>query len=92
VDPSSLDPKRVFIGYLPEGVTPETVKSTFANVANVELRGKYGYVTFDTEASAKTALTKHETAAFGGGQNIKVETASRPPRPPRAPKAAATTA
>ena len=41
VDPASLDKKRVFIGYLPENVTPENVKAQFAGVVDVQLRGKY---------------------------------------------------
>ena len=87
VDPASLDSKRVFIGYLPEGVTEASVKSAFTGVAIVELRGKYGYVTFDSDANATAAVAKNETKAFGGEQNVKVEVANRPPRAPRAPKA-----
>ena len=84
---SELDSKRVFIGYLPEGVVEEQVRKSFAGVVTVELRGKYGYVTFDSDASAQTAIKKHETPVFGQNQNVKVEAANRPARPPRAPRA-----
>jgi hypothetical protein len=70
------------------GVTPDQVKSHFSGVAEVDLRGKYGYVQFDTEANAAAAVAKHETPVFGGEQNVKVEKANRPPRAPRAPKSA----
>jgi RNA recognition motif-containing protein len=81
VDPALLDNKRVFIGYLPEGVSPENVKSQFAGVSSVELRGKYGYVNFESEQAATAALAKNDTTAFGGEQKIKVEVATRLPRP-----------
>jgi hypothetical protein len=51
----------VFIGYLPENVTPENVKAQFAGVVECQLRGKYGYLMFDTEANANAAVAKHET-------------------------------
>ena len=61
VNIEDLDAKRVYIGFLPEGVVEASVKKVFSGVVSVELRGKYGYVSFDSEASANAAITKNNT-------------------------------
>lgn len=81
--PPPVNPTRIFVGNLPEGITEEDVSAAFAScgtVTNLSIApaGGSGYISFET-AEAATAAVERMAGQVIGGNALRVE----PARPDR---------